>query len=810
MRKILFLLLSVFMELSAEAPQNVIVVIADGLAFAHLDSNSKSITLPWAKWPTQLAMSTPSASGNGYEPKSVLPDPNYIYQNPTDIPAALTALFTGQQTWDSQLYRNTDTLPLPTFFDYSSQFEKHVGIVHDYTSYDTNEQVTSNAVLLSDSLFFDGIQNALRTGAMSKNGFVLEIRLSQIHLASLAQKDSLISQGIRTLKSTVDSVEKWLIEQKLEQNTLLILASTQATLQGKRSNQLAPFFATGPASESFLYEADEWDPQHHYYLRNTDVGRHLLRLWNPPPQIPRYTFLLIADGCGYNCYDAGFYYAQGADSSSYIQWTQFPISTFSAAGNSYSPRTAQSDATYVKLKPTDSAASGSAFSTGIKTYDAGINVDMEGHSRQTLSEAAHLKGMASGVISSMPFAHATPASMVAHKEHRTQYTEIAQEMLMQSHLDVIMGAGHPWYNDNGQPLNQDSLSLLDSASKANHYAWVGGDSVWNILREGKLLSANQTPWTLRTTKKELERLAQTTPQQAPQKLLGLPPTISTLQQRRQPSETTAPAGTVPRTESMPSLATLALAALPTLQRNPYGFFLMVEGGAVDQANHANDAGRMVEEKVEFDQMIDSILAWIDAHDAWHESLVIITADHETGYITGPNSKISADSTASLLPIVNYGKGKQPGMMYHTGSHTNQLVPLFAKGIGVSELTSTRSDWDPQRGYFSDNAKIGQILQRLYREGKTPEARPIIETPADSISTSSVQMRIQDKHLWVNLSNDLAIQLNIYNASGKRIRSLYKGNLSAGSHAFQLLECNCIQTIVLEFQNKYKSIHWFGN
>jgi alkaline phosphatase len=130
------------------------------------------------------------------------------------------------------------------------------------------------------------------------------------------------------------------------------------------------------------------------------------------------------------------------------------------------------------------------------------------------------------------------------------------------------------------------------------------------------------------------------------------------------------------------------AALNVLDDDPDGLFLMVEGGAVDWAGHTNQSGRVIEEQIDFNNAVEAAVAWVNANSNWGETLLIVTGDHETGYLTGPGS----DPTWE--PLVNNGASNLPGMEWHSGSHTNQLIPFFAKG-------------SPHR-MFKDYAKNGDL------------------------------------------------------------------------------------------------------
>ncbi len=78
-------------------------------------------------------------------------------------------------------------------------------------------------------------------------------------------------------------------------------------------------------------------------------------------------------------------------------------------------------------------------------------------------------------------------------------------------------------------------------------------------------------------------------------------------------------------------------ALNVLDDNPKGFFLMVEGGAIDWAGHSNLSGRLIEEEGDFLDAVSAVIEWVDTQSSWNDTLLIVTGDHETGYLTGAGS-----------------------------------------------------------------------------------------------------------------------------------------------------------------------------
>jgi alkaline phosphatase len=135
---------------------------------------------------------------------------------------------------------------------------------------------------------------------------------------------------------------------------------------------------------------------------------------------------------------------------------------------------------------------------------------------------------------------------------------------------------------------------------------------------------------------------------------------------------------------------------------------MVEGGAVDWASHANQSGRVIEEEIDFNRSVEAVVAWVQANSNWGETLVIVTGDHETGYLCGPGSA----AASSEQPIVNNGRGVQPGMEWNSGSHTNSLIPFFAKGTRSQLFKEKAVNVDPVRGRYIDNLDVALVIFEL--------------------------------------------------------------------------------------------------
>jgi alkaline phosphatase len=404
--------------------------------------------------------------------------------------------------------------------------------------------------------------------------------------------------------------------------------------------------------------------------------------------------VMISDGWGYNHLDAVSYYEYGKDARQI--YNRFPfqwaMSTYSYYC-SYDPALAWSDWEYVKSCYTDSASAATALAAGIKTYDAAIGVDVNGYPVPNALELAEQKGKATGVVTSVEWTHATPAGHVAHNVSRNDYEGIGLEMVNVSAADVIMGAGHPWYDANG---------ILKATP--NTYKYVGGQATWDALVAGTAGGDADgdgvaDPWTLVQTRAEFQSLMNGP---TPKRVLGTAQVFETLQQGRS-GDAFADPYVVPKIETVPTLTEMTVAALNILDEDPDGLYLMVEGGAIDWASHSNQSGRMIEEAIEFERAVEAVVDWVQKNSNWGETLLIITGDHETGYLWGPGSN------PAWNPIVNNGAGNLPGMQWNSPNHTNSLMILSAKCDAARLFRPYATKFDPVRGAYIDNTDVAKVV-----------------------------------------------------------------------------------------------------
>lgn len=434
--------------------------------------------------------------------------------------------------------------------------------------------------------------------------------------------------------------------------------------------------------------------------------------------------VMVDDGAGYNTHEAGSLYDKGTVDGELYQ--AFPytaaVSTYSygdvaqgacGALNTYDPAKAWGDFTWVINDPTDSAAAATAMATGTKTYDAAIGVDCSGAPVQNVVEAAETLGKATGVVTSVPFSHATPAGFVAHEVQRDEYKAIATDMIRDSATDVIMGGGHPEFGRTGKPSKQPGYTFINEQDWADLKAGTAGADA-----DG---DGTPDPWTLIESKEQFQALASG---ETPKRVFGMAQVRRTLQEDRadieadvakiwQPNEAAALAG-------VPTLSEMASGALNVLDNDPDGFFVMIEGGATDWAEHDSQLGLMLEEELTFNRAVETVSSWVDTNSSWDDTVLIVVSDHETGYLTGPASG-STGAGPVWNPLAANGKGAMPGAQWNSVNHTNSLVPVYVKGEPGTLLTTYVDGKDPKRGDYIDNTDIHRLILAALGAPQAPTA-----------------------------------------------------------------------------------------
>ena len=263
---------------------------------------------------------------------------------------------------------------------------------------------------------------------------------------------------------------------------------------------------------------------------------------------------------------------------------------------------------------TDSAAGGTALASDHKTNNAMLGVNPDSIPVKTVFEALAEQGKKTGIVVTSYVTHATPAAFYAKVPHRKQYEDIAVQMAENPYINLIIGGGMKHFAQ-----RKDSLDLI--ARMENELGWKVYDNLTEVdvtnQKYAVIADTNHMP-------------------KAADRGDFLPRAVKT--------------------------------ALKTLDNAENGFFLMVEGSQIDFACHGNDSTWMMDEMLNFDYAVNVALDYAKEKG---NTLVVVTADHETGGLTLPDPQ---------------GKYTNVVFNYSTGSHTCLPVLVYAYGPGAEQFT----------------------------------------------------------------------------------------------------------------------------
>ncbi len=326
---------------------------------------------------------------------------------------------------------------------------------------------------------------------------------------------------------------------------------------------------------------------------------------------PKNVILMIGDGMGPEQVKAAGMYSNGAAGT--LNFESFPSQArmMTASANS---------------SVTDSAAGATAIATGVKVNNRVVSVAIPGDGSElpTMLELFKAQGKSTGLVTTTEITHATPATFGAHEADRNNRSQIGQDYLNQTRPNVLFGGTDSGLNattinnDGNYTLvqNRTELGALDTNSESH---------VAGLFGRGHL-----------------------------------------------PYEYDHDQGTDNGYDTLPHLSEMTNAALDLLDNDPDGFFLMVEGGRIDHAGHTSNSnqtlktGRNVFETVEFAVAVQKVLDWANLNDpGLANTLIIVTADHETGNLTVTET----DPMAGTLPAA----------VWRSTGHTGVDVPLVATG-----------------------------------------------------------------------------------------------------------------------------------
>jgi alkaline phosphatase len=337
----------------------------------------------------------------------------------------------------------------------------------------------------------------------------------------------------------------------------------------------------------------------------------------------------------------------------------------------------------------DSAATGTAWATGTKTYDNAVSVDIDGVPQDTILEIAKANGYKTGNVSTAEIQDATPAVQVAHVDARSCYGPDSttcgddallagglgsiSEQLLDTRPDVTLGGGSASFTQTAKAGQWEGKTLFEQATDRGYQVVDTAAELTSVTKasQSKPLLGLFTPGNFPT------RYAATTA------TVGGANTAVTCTENPDRLETGL---------SLASLTTKAIGLLKTPTSSKKGFFLQVEGASIDKQDHAANACGQIGETIDFDEAVKVAL---DFAKKDRNTLVIVTADHaHSSQIvdsTPPTSLSSAVTTADgTVMKISYGTASAGGSQQHTGSQLRiaGYGPGAANVVGLTDQTDT--------------------------------------------------------------------------------------------------------------------------
>lgn len=267
---------------------------------------------------------------------------------------------------------------------------------------------------------------------------------------------------------------------------------------------------------------------------------------------------------------------------------------------------------------TDSAAAATAFACGVKTYNGAIGVNADTVAVKSILELAEEKGLATGLVATSTIVHATPASFYAHEIRRNFYERIAKD-LVDSDIDYFVGGGKKYFDR--RDMDNDDL-IKELRAKGYQISDYFNEPFSQVMMPSK-------------------------------KNFGY---------------FTSDTDPLPVSKGRGYLYAATKAGIRFLKkRSDKGFFMMTEGSQIDWGGHANESNYIVSELLDFDRVVGYALDFAKKDG---ETLVVVTADHETGGFS----------------IVQGSRMDSLATKFTTSYHTASMIPVFAYGPGSEEFS----------------------------------------------------------------------------------------------------------------------------
>ena len=396
----------------------------------------------------------------------------------------------------------------------------------------------------------------------------------------------------------------------------------------------------------------------------------------------KYVFYFIGDGMGPNQVLTTEMYLAEMDSvigRKQLHMTQLPYSGQAA--------------TFSKSNGiTDSAASGTALATGSKTNNGTLGLNAEGDTLTTIAETLKAQGWGVGLLTTVAIDHATPAAFYANVKKRDDYYNIGLQ-LVKTDFDFFGGAGF----HRPRPRTGEWDNLYDLAEE-NGYTIASGVG----MAEQKIAEA---------------------------KKIILVQAHEAIDRRKEGSN--FPYCIDGRSDSS-RLNVLTDFAIRFLEQKNERFFLMVEGGMIDYACHSRDGAAAIQETIDFDDAIGVALEFYKRHP--EETLIVVTADHETGGMALGNSK--------------YELNLQMLQHQHCSAWTmsDEVSKLYGKGMPKPKWEQVRAIFEKDLDFYGDvpltdeeDAALKEAFKKTLKRGSGRAAIKTMYKNINALSGDALQL-----------------------------------------------------------------------
>ncbi|MEA5583313.1 alkaline phosphatase [Nodularia harveyana UHCC-0300] len=474
------------------------------------------------------------------------------------------------------------------------------------------------------------------------------------------------------------------------------------------------------------------------------------------------------------------------------------------------PWTPGNDSSYIKYSYPDSANTATTLYSGIKSYNGATGVDIfEKPVRSVLSEAAEL-GKSTGLVSSVPIDHATPAAAASAVNNRNKFDSetasldtILQQELRVYQPTVLLGGGHPLSNT-GNPLPDGVEPRDNTYIKETTYQELSTKPTSNIYDYTFLERGANAAQVLADTAAALD------PEKG-DRLLGLygargqdgnlpvssadgdysttglamfsnfstqglnPDTVRPLL----PGETDS-SFIAREVNENPTLDDLTKAALEVLGKDPDGFWLMVEGGDIDWSAHDNNIDNLIGTVLDFDKAIGSVINWIENNGGWEDNQLIVTADHDhylnlTDDFPALLRNLGAEQLTAIDTIAESGNfwGNSDTNKYDWGTHTNRPVPVYYQGVDSQTLTDSIGQGFESYGFqipgLANAVDQVNIAQTMFASVTEVNQQDLVSgTPDADILIASVDIDGVQDTIFTGAGNDEVDLVFNSNARNNRI------------------------------------------